>query len=52
MGLYSREQVDVAEDSDVARFVLNVYGYQHTYKYATLVNPDTQEEMVVNLKAL
>ena len=52
LGLYSREQVDVAVDSDVARFVLNVNGYQHTYKYATLVNPDTQEEMDVKLKAL
>ena len=52
LGVYSREQVDVAVDSDVARFVLNVNGYQHTYKYATLVNPDTQEEMDVKLKAL
>ena len=52
LGLYSREQVDVAVDSDVARFVLNVNGYQHTYKYATLVNPDTQDEMDVKLKAL
>ena len=52
LGLYSREQVDVAVDSDVARFVLNVNGYQHTYKYATLINPDTQEEMDVKLKAL
>lgn len=52
LGLYSREQVDVAVDSDVARFVLSVNGYQHTYKYATLVNPDTQEEMDVKLKAL
>ena len=52
LGLYSREQVDVAVDSDVARFVLNVNGYQHTYKYATLVNPDTQEEMDIKLKAL
>ena len=52
LGLYAREQVDVAIDSDVARFVLNVNGYQHTYKYATLVNPDTQEEMDVKLKAL
>ena len=52
LGLYSREQVDVAVDSDVARFVLNVNGYQHTYKYATLVNPDAQEEMDVKLKAL
>ena len=52
LGLYSREQVDVAVDSDVARFVLNVNGYQHIYKYATLVNPDTREEMDVKLKAL
>ena len=40
LGLYSREQVDVAVDSDVARFVLNVNGYQHTYKYGKQITDE------------
>ncbi len=52
LGLYAREQVDVGLNSDVARFVLSVNGYQHIYKYATLVNPDNDDTMDVRLKAI
>ena len=59
LGLYVREQVDVAIDSDVARLALNVNGYQHTYKYGTLisdndmnVDPNSVEQVDAKLKAL
>ena len=52
LGLYSREQVDLALDSDVARFDLVINNYHHIYKYATIVDPNTVEEMGVKLKAL
>ena len=37
LGLYAREQVDLALESDVEKFVLDVNGYQHTYTYGTIV---------------
>ena len=52
LGLYSREQVDVAIDSDVSRFELNINGYKHTYKYSTIVEPNLNEQMEVKLKEL
>lgn len=52
LGLYSREQVDVAIDSDVSRFELNINGYKHTYKYSTIVEPNINEQMEVKLKEL
>ena len=52
LGLYAREQVDLGLDSDVARFDLVVNNYHHIYKYSTIVDPNTEEEMGVKLKAL
>ena len=59
LGLYSREQVDVAVDSDVARFILNVNGYNHIYKYGTLISDNDMnvdannvEQVDAKLKAL
>ena len=52
LGLYVREQVDLALDSDVARFDLAVNNYHHIYKYGTIVDPNKEEEMGVKLKAL
>ena len=37
LGLYAREQVDLALESDVEKFVLDVNGYQHTYTYGAMV---------------
>ena len=59
LGLYAREQVDVAIDSDVARFILNVNGYNHIYKYGTLISDNDMnvdannvEQVDAKLKAL
>ena len=52
LGLYVREQVDLGLDSDVARFDLAVNNYHHIYKYGTIVDPNSEEQMGVKLKAL
>ncbi len=52
LGVYPREQVDLGLDSDVARFDLAVNNYHHIYKYGTIVDPNTEEQMGVKLKAL
>ena len=59
LGLYAREQVDVAIDNDVARFILNVNGYNHIYKYGTLISDNDMnvdannvEQVDAKLKAL
>ena len=53
LGLYEREQVDLELESDLARIDLNVNGYNHTYKYGTLIiqSDDTNlEERFQNIK--
>ena len=53
LGLYLREQVDLEIESDLARIDLNVNGYNHTYKYGTLIvqSDDTNlEERFQNIK--
>ncbi len=53
LGLYEREQVDLEIESDLARIDLNVNGYNHVYKYGTLIvqSDDTNlEERFQNIK--
>ena len=53
LGLYLREQVDLEIESDLARIDLNVNGYNHVYKYGTLIkqSDDTNlEERFQNIK--
>ena len=52
LGLYSREQVDVAIDSDVEKFMLNIDGYEHTYTYNGVKEESFNEQMDVKLKEL
>lgn len=52
LGLYSREQVDVAIDSDVEKFMLNIDGYEHTYTYNGVKEERFNEQMDVKLKEL
>ena len=53
LGVYRREQVDLEIESDLARIDLNVNGYNHVYKYGTLIvqSDDTNlEERFQNIK--
>ena len=53
LGLYEREQVDLELESDLARIDLNVNGYNHVYKYGTLIvqsDDDNLEERFQNIK--
>ena len=52
LGLYSREQVDVAIDSDVEKFMLNIDGYEHTYTYNGVKEESFNEQMDVKLREL
>ena len=60
LGLYKRNQVDLAIDSDVSRFILNVNGYNHTYVYGNFIdeselekiNQNNIEEVDAKLKAV